>query len=503
MLITFRTPIIDLRHFSSDNDIANSVTLPRGWADGDFVRGLGRIVHRSAGTAAPWHHENAYVDLANAVAFDNLALQATTKHFANFSFGAIRKRVWMALPDSYSLLDMDLSFEVAPKKYAKHTFPRNGVTSVTQIPQLVALLSALPIRVRGEDRGSAQSQVLTVGRRIADRFSRHTLAERFGRQRLVTNGLTTVIVEMPGMSPLDEVPCKSRSTSAGGVTLTTFEVERSDGGKIRVHMVSEATGSKDGRRKVRELRIHVARLHSFSELLRALSSNSVTSPNAPISDEKGTPGFDALQRTLLSCSRSLNAASKPGGLPSNKIFEAAYYATPLGRKDFITRLERTLSAMRPKVRESVLTAVALDKAAVEQAENTYSLQTENRSVVNMSKVNITVSGDNNGNIGERIQVQDMIVSPSKTFFFIGEARVDRLELAGELNALASLLANNEGFSDSASIEAIKDAEVAVRGGNDDVARSRLKRTSEWVLDAAKSVGEGIAAAAIIYTLGMN
>ncbi|MGP9683994.1 hypothetical protein [Brachybacterium sp. AOP3-A1-3] len=159
--------------------------------------------------------------------------------------------------------------------------------------------------------------------------------------------------------------------------------------------------------------------------------------------------------------------------------------------------------MRPKVRESVLTAVALDKAAVEQAENTYSLQTENRSVVNMSKVNITVSGDNNGNIGERIQVQDMIVSPSKTFFFIGEARVDRLELAGELNALASLLANNEGFSDSASIEAIKDAEVAVRGGNDDVARSRLKRTSEWVLDAAKSVGEGIAAAAIIYTLGMN
>lgn len=505
--MTFRSPITDARRFSSEPSVAASVVLPLAWTDKGFVRGLGKITRRPAGAVEPWSHESAFADLARTILFEGAPLELFNREFSDFTIHKIRKRAWMALPDTTALLDVDVALQMGPRANRRISFPGAGDFSLTEMARAIGKAAALPVRVRSDDASTPPVRLLVAGPRLATRYALHTSVVASSADQLVNAGQITVVVEAPGLTPNDAGNLKSEQLSVGGINLVSFDVTPDGGGAMRCHVIWDASGSKGNRKRIRELRIHILRLHSIYELMQRLASRTVASPTAHISDAVGTPGFDALQRTLLSCVRTVQSKQRPGGADAKAILDTAFFARNFSNRNLDVLLDRTISAMRPKVRNEIVAFRAdEERRKAENAAAGHERDRNNATTINVNWIqNMTkfeINGDNNGIVGNNARVKNMNVGAAPSAVAIGDLELSREALLDELRTLGQNLAESGRQGASEAAEAVRSAENNLQEGKDGAATKSLQRAGEWAANAATTVGTGVASRAIAAALGL-
>lgn len=454
----------------------------------------------------PWSHEAAFADLARTLLFDNAPIEAFNKTFPDLNVLKIRKRAWMALPDSSALIDVDVAIQVAPQAARWRTYPRHGQFSLAEVSRAVAQAAALPVRVRSADGTAPPVRLLIAGSPLASRFAFHTSVSESPVAGIVRAGRTTVVLEAPGQVPSDASSFRSEQLSVGGINLVSFDVRVEGGGKVRCHVLWDQSGSKGNRKRIRELRIHILRLHSIHELMRHLASPAVSSAEAEISDAEGTPGFDALQQTLLSCVRTVGSSERPGGAPSEAILDTAFFAQNFSDRNLSNLLNRTISGMRPKVRSAIVAfRESEEQRQRDNMEAEMQRQRQHGTTVIIERLEFVTKYEVSGNIGavgDNAQARNNVIGGASTELVIGETKISREALLVELRALRVSWAESKQSSADEGVRAVESAEQEIRNGQDSAATSSLRKVGSWAVDAATAIGVGVAATAIAAASGL-
>ena len=353
MLVTLRVPISDARGFSADSAIAESVVLPRGWVDGDFVRGVGRITRRPSGIVEPWSFEAAFANGKKLLTVPPDSV-ASFAHERRAVIEAVRKRAWQALEGSSALLDLDVAFQISPLTPqgvgANYwSYERTG----SDVAGDVGFLAGLPVRIRARpDQPGATRRLITVGSQLAERYATATsTAPDSGR--LVGAGRISAVVEAAGVTIADDFKDHHQAVELGRIRLTSLDLPVVGGGLVRCHILSSSSTSTGDRKRIRELRIHILRLHSIFELMRFLTSQAVSGASAGIAEKQGTQAYDRLQQTLLACARTVRTDMRPGRADADVLLDTAFFARRLVDADLRSMLTRVLTAARPRVRAEV------------------------------------------------------------------------------------------------------------------------------------------------------
>jgi len=456
----------------------------------------------------PWAQETAFADARRAILFDELSLQQFNRDFEAFNVQKVRKRAWMALPDTAALLDVDIALQLAPRSNRGIVYPRGGELSLTDIEQVVKRASALSVRVKTNEGAPSSTRLLNAGKSLAARIADQTSSSSSTAKLLVYPGKTTAVLEAPGFALSDVESARTHELSVGGIGLVSFDARVEGGGDVRCHVLWDPSGNKGNRKLIRELRIHILRLHSIHQLMHRLASGAVTSESANISDVPGTVGFDALQRTLLSCVRTIQTRSRPGGADSKTVLDTAFFAENFSEPNLSTALERTVSAMRPKVRAEVVAFVKAEEQRMrENATEEQERQRRHETAINIGEFTLhnqyVINGGNIGAVGDNARAEGSVFNAPAALITIGDQEVSRADLLAELGTLrADLSAGDQEGADTAA-EAIQAAEVALQDGEDAAAIRYLGKLARWTVSASTAIGVSVAAVAIRAALGMN
>lgn len=519
MLATYRVPLLDARGFVADAAVAQSVVLPGAWADGDFVRGMGSITRRPGGAVEPWAHEAAFADLRRSLTLSPDDVQTFNRNAGDLRIGTVRKRGWLALPASPALFDVDLGVQLHPTGSGGLTYPRGRSIDFEEVAHAVVAAAAIPVRVRDTEARDAVP-LLNLGSSLASRYARHTSHLRDG-DPLVRSGRTTVVVEAPGLS-LEGAGAPSFERLAGTrIHLSSFDRSVPGGGRIRVHVLWDDHGSKGDRKRIRELRIHILRLHSIYELMRSMASlpSSLT-----LAEKRGDAGFDALQAALLACVRVVR--HKPDRALGRSVLETAFSSRNFVDRDLDLMWDRALGQMRPRVRREVqefldaerergirdeLAARTRDQGGPVTVIVTPKYLTKNGDIVSGSKYRI--DGDVAGPVGDgarvegnvvagRARVVGNVIAGTGHTITIGHDAFPSEQLAAELRALHEHLAVQEDTESEAVVAVLTDAEEKAKAGDAPGVVVALKKAGSWAAGVASQIGVQVAAAAIKASVGM-
>ncbi|MEN8582135.1 hypothetical protein ABFP37_05410 [Burkholderia sp. RS01] len=516
MLATYRLPLLDARSFAADERVAKSVMLPRMWRDGDFVRGMGRVTKRPSKAIERWPHENAFADLNRTLTFPPFEVQALNRQTEHCHVYAIRKRAWLALPGTTALLDVDLGLRIDLVGSGGQAYPRSGQFDLEELFDLIASGATLPVHLRSDEPGRTHP-LFKLGKPLARHYALSTSNER-GGDPLVDSGLMAVVVEAPGLTALLPKSFRAKRIRGSQIQLASRDVTLPDGKKLRVHVLSSEWGAKAVRKRIRELRIHLLRLHSASELMGCIAS--LTQHSLPIAEKKGEYGFDALQFALRECVKSLQDDKAIGDASPESVLRAVSSRT-FG-DDLQLKYERMLGAMRPKVGREInrfLESVLVDKQPTVGMERANQIHQQapttnhHHYYEGVNTMNFQFHGQvTAGAIGPDAKVEigvfgndtkvegDIVTADTLT---IGNKEFDRETLLKELIQLRDHFraSNDEGATEAADQLALAASE-AERKNSSGMIRL-LKSTGTWIADAAGSIGAGVAQAAIQAAIGLS
>lgn len=367
MLVTLRVPLSDARRFSADPAVADSVVLP-AWAEGAFLRGVGRISQRPGGIVEPWPFEASFADGVRMLTVPPDEVLRFS-HNQGMRVEAVRKRAWQALNGSTALLDLDLAFQIrpapiedAPTSYWAYACAGRALADG------VGALASTCVRIRGEN---VTRRLITSGPKLADRYAAMTSSAAGGSRSLVGAGRIAAVVEAAGVTVDGDLTQVHQTLKLGRITLTSLDVSVPGGGDVRCHLLHTASRSTADRKRIRELRIHILRLHSIFELMRFLTGPTISA--AAIADTPGSPAFDRLQKTILECVRIVRTDKKPGGADAGDLLDTSLFARRLVDVNLQTMLSRMLAAARPRVRREVEAVLAAERAQ-EGAESKYKIE---------------------------------------------------------------------------------------------------------------------------------
>jgi hypothetical protein len=489
---------------ANDESIAASVVLPAAWAEGDFVRGIGQITRRLGGAVEPWSYEQAYADARRTLIFPPEAVRQFDLSHEEHRIQSIRKRVWMALPDSRALVDFDVALQLTPGG----PFQNRRQSSAVALAGLTGTIGAgasLPVRLRSDELHVTRSLV-TVGKPLAAHFAKETSAIRDGAS-MVGSGKITAVVEAPGVRVETDEDIRSEQLEGGRIHLASTNVAIQGGGSLRCHVLWSAGRSKGDRKRIRELRIHILRLHSIFELMRFLCSHAVVNS---LSETRGTQAFDHLQRTLLSCVRIVRTQASPGDTAAGRVLDTAFFSENFVDRNLELMLARMLDAMRPRVRleveeflESERQRAADNLAASELRER---LGTGGIIVVQenyndkSSKYSLGGSGNVFGAVGDNASVHGNVTGGAGNTLTIGGQAFVASELVAELQTLREALSSTPEAIDA--MAPVQEAQDEAAKGNAVGVVAALKRAGKWALDVAERIAVPVATAAIKAAMGL-
>lgn len=515
MLTTFRLPIVDGRRFAADPQIANSVVLPSSWDTGDFVRGFGKVSRRPLGAVEPWSFEGTYADLHNTLTFSGSGIQAFNREFQDNQIQAVRKRAWMALPKSEALLDVDVALQQGPRGH-RHPYSDPSEFALKGVVETISAAALLPVRVRGESPDS-MIPLRQAGKSLSSRFSTQTANRQApGKPELVKAMHPCVVVEAPGRSGSLDRSIRAQQLRIGNIRLASFDADTGSTRSIRCHVLWDTTGSKADRKRIRQLRIHILRLHSVYEFLRFLASSRISGPNSPISSTTGEPGFDALQQALLSCARLAESANTPAGGDVDSLLNVAFSGRNFSDRKLPDMLDRALTGMRPKVRNELEDFLSSEKRRASRNSNinlgrgnhsashiifkdgVNNVYIGGRSIV--SKFNI--KGDNFGAIGDGSSINNSVIGDTSKLIKIGNENLPSETLQQELLQLRAQVLETSRLDKEEIAQVLESAEESARIGDGENVRRRLRGVGTWVFETASSIGKSVAAAAIAVAIGI-
>lgn len=517
MLATYRLPILDARSFVADADIANSVILPRAWSEGDFVRGLGRVTRRLNNAVEPWSYESAFANLGRTLTFSPDALQALNHRAECAQIRTVRKRAWLALPNSTALFDVDLGLQIDPVGSRGVDYPRGGQFDLAQLADFVASAAALPVHLRAKSDRRAAHPMVKLGKPLAADYASMTSPLRNG-DRMVGAGQITVVVEAPGMVP--EIPRSVRTEQlrSSRVQLASLNASVPGGGSMKIHVLWDNRGTKGDRKRIRELRIHILRLHSIFELMRFLASPVVLHSKLPLADSPGTPGFDQLQRTILECVRVVRTQAAIGNVSPLSILDAAFYSKNFVDRDLQMMLRRLLGAMRPKVSKEV--ELFIEEEERRSAANLRADQERNQLGPKTIIINgeimsnfYEINGPVVGPVGDNAKVEgnlvggtahiegDLVAGSGRTISFRGKSFPSDV-LLEELRILRDHISKTDAKEGPDAVEQLAEAQEKAESGDSNGVLAALKKAGTWVLGITSQIGVPVAQAALEAALGV-
>jgi hypothetical protein len=505
MLATYRVPVSDARGLAADHELASSVVLPAAWAQGDFVRGVGEVTRRLGGAVEPWAFESAYADARRMLSVSSEAVRRFNLGAGGHRIQSIRKRAWMALPASRALIDFDIALQLTSSGATGVHGRQEDATSLAGLADVIALGASLPVHLRSDPPAVTRS-LLTLGKPLAAHFAQRTSAVSDGA-RLVSAGRITAVVEAPGINIHTDGAIRSEQLEGGRIRLASTNVAVPGGGSLRCHVLWSTTRSKGDRKRIRELRIHILRLHSIFELMRFLCSHIVIESMA---DVVGSIGFDQLQQTLLSCVRVVRTRQSPGDTGAGRVLDTAFFSKSFVDRDLELMLARALGAMRPKVRNEVE-----EFLASERRRAAYDLIASRQRERLEAETIIMVQGDYNqgnkyvvsgtvvGPVGDNATVQGNVIGDPGQTITIGCRTFASSDLASELQQLRVELSKSQP-PDGVDVEVpLRDAEHEAARGNASGVVAALKKLGAWVIGVGERIGVPLATAAIQASIGLS
>lgn len=227
------------------------------------------------------------------------------------------------------------------------------------VEDLIDAVTAVPVRVRLAEGAYGQPiQLITAGQALRDAYVASTTRSGGPKESRVIAGAPVIVAEAKPHDPV----IQARGTRViqledKGIDLWSWRY-RTARGPLSVWLVRPEDGAEWD--AIRNLRIHLLRLHAEREGLRGIL-NLISRPEFPI--ERGNPASEALQ-AYLSSQAQLHGREQRSGLPQSTLLETAYstqdLVEPGRRQDLITQLER----VRPTVKRRV-EVLTTEKATVE------------------------------------------------------------------------------------------------------------------------------------------
>ena len=499
MFATVQIPLGDLRHFVYEP--TGRLTAPP-WPLADpskhFVRSVGPVRRRKRGGVTEWIGESLYCDAGHALVFPD---QGGLRHQLSqlISLTALYRRFFATGRAQWpgAVARVDLGFRVNGRN-------TNGKVTrrLLPLPNQAALAAASVMLRIPPDRRSRS--LLSAGGAIAGRVrtvtTSLTSAPVQDRSWWVQAGCPLVLVEAPfrpeWLPHLD--PPMNVDTSApddrGALALHHFSHLDYQG--ITVPVWTLFYNRTVFAAAVRDLRIHLWRLHNEREVLRLVLASCLQGqldPSQPV-----------LRDYLERQSRSLRQANRDR-LPQTGILSHAYAIDTLVNADNLAELNEILCDVSPGLAASVRGATRISADAPAQAIY----------ITNYGKVQVAGTMENRdytqkiegGNVGAVIGGQASVSggnfqgSGTQNIQVLDNVDMSRLseELARLVAELSQKASTQQQHEDT---EIVREAMNAASQGDKESVWSHLKRVGKWVLDNATQIGVSVAAAVIAAAIGL-
>lgn len=507
MLAVLRLPVIDFRPFAANEEVRESVRLPITWSEGDFVRGIGSVRRRPAGVPEGWPAERSFADLSQIIKFQPRAVQNLNETFLDYRVHSLKRRLWSGLPGVDALFDCDF---VVPFSQVNRLWTYQSLKHLAQIPMAVC---RLPVFVRNLESPNQEVPLSLAGSEFISHFQRHTSCRPWRNDRYVRSASAVIGVETPGMRPrLDLGVPRTDRYEIGQYEILSFRLPTGGHSSTQCYWISSDQDTKESRRAVRALRIHLMRLHSISEFMALLLNNvwGRTSQNS-LFVQQPSPAYDKLQLAITMIIRDLRQERITDVGDTGALLSVALTAHNVLQDSALEVLKtRLLAAARPAVLGS-LTALQQEEDERSRIDAVLKYSRDRSGVLNIFQKGAIVNdkifdfrGANVGAAGDNPVASNFIQQSSSSALTLGSDMVDRFKLVAELAELRNVLARAaKGGEETADAQrALLEAETSAREGDGDKVKAALSKTGNWVLKLAESTGSAVAAAAIKASLGL-
>jgi hypothetical protein len=463
VFLALHHPFADLRNFLGiEGGRLSRPSWPEAEPYKDFIRSSGLVRTRPQGGVEEWAGEELYADAALALRFPNHLEKArfgtaAVKGAVDYAFRRFRSQGTVAR------LEVGFRLKIATSTSA---------ASVTEWLALLRDVLELPVRVRDANRQIQTVKLVDAGTILAQHYliatTNHRLNPHLKPQPWwLCSGMPALVVEYSHSQPIMLPPHTRHVLDVPEADATLFHAWLHVGKQCSAWFV--ATGKRDPKR-VRRLRIHLARLHAERECLRLVLLHIKDDNKFNLA--KNQASSDLVQLYLNDTLRAIQKSER-FGQDQSAMFEAAMQALGIAFEG----QEASLQLMRRQVAAKV-------EGYIRRAQNSATIINIIKGDVvnkNIQMGNVTVNGDFNVVTADNIQ---------NSFNKAANAEVDA-ELKEKLKAVAVEVAN---LAKELSLE---DAETLSKDLDrfTDEAVSKKPR-KEWyelsakgILEAAKTVAE--------------
>jgi len=491
MLLALQLPFADLRPFSPDE--TGRLTVPR-WPlaepDKEFVRGFGVVTERARGGVESWAGEELYCRASRAVKF--VAQHAAKAPGSNGASRIATKCAFRRLlydGSAVGRLEVGLAFG-AP------TTTNGSAGRTGGVLEMVEQLATAPVRITNVQRREVQLPLVDVGATFLERYAHATTRANWVQPArrgpsLIRAGAPLAILEYR-LGQLRNLPTNRRVLPTGdpSIALSFCRVERGKGrDDLGVWLIGH--GERVDRDRLRQLRIHLLRLHAEKEALRstlrAMIDQSITITPGSVATDELADYLEGLFKLLTKHTRF--------GLAQSPLLGAAQQfddQISVGERETLLsqlaklkgRLDRTMQRFSDAGGRIVISQGANATAYVFPGGT-------------MSGSTYNISGGQQGAVGDNATstnntfVQNNALAPS----------VDLAVLANELEQLrASMRQEAKTPADDRAVAAVGEAQEAATKKDGAGVVKHLKAAGAWALDAATKIGVALATAVLKETL---
>ncbi|MCC6930547.1 MAG: hypothetical protein IT359_16285 [Gemmatimonadaceae bacterium] len=491
MLLALQLPFADLRPFSPDE--TGRLTVP-AWPlaepDKEFVRGFGVVTERARGGVDSWAGEEVYCRASRAVKFaPRDAAHASQENGSSRISAKCAFRRLLYDGSAVGRLEVGLAFGASGS-------PSNTQGRAIGVVEMVEQLATAPVRIKSVHGHEVQLPLVDVGATFIERYARATTrADWVPRARhgpsLVRAGAPLAILEYRAKQ-LRQLPTNRRVLATGdaSIALSFCRVVR---GKGRDGFGVWLIGHGDGvdRDRLRQLRIHLLRLHAEKEALRLTLRAMI---DRSIAITPGSSATDDLADYLEELFKLLTKHTRFGLAQSPLLGVAQQFddQISMGERDTLLsqlsrlkgRLDRTMQRFSDASGRIVISQGANATAYVfpggSMSGNTY----------NVSGGQVGAVGDN-ATASNNTFVQNNALAPG----------VDLAVLATELEQLRTRMREEARTpAEDRALAAVGEAQEAAKKNDRAGVVKHLKAAGAWALDAATKIGVALATAVLKETL---
>jgi hypothetical protein len=501
VLVTIRTPIVDLRAFCRP-DYPHGIRLPATWSeDKDFVRYFGPITKRLQGPVDPWTPERVFCRYDRALRFGPSYPALITRNLSDVCFYGMLRRLYPATVRN-DLFHADLQIAGRGRLFSspKHgeRFRRYAPVAL-DLSMAVETILSIPANVRSRNRVVTHTELGRMGAPIAQSFDAATT---------IGHPSGDVIAGKPAVAI--ELDSDDTVTAKSGVRWKVEGLELSATTVMFHHraipvFVIERPSRLD-HYPARTLRAHLLRFHAEREYLRRmvelLAKDRFIDSIAPRQ-------LEAIQGALNSSLALLTRIRSFGHLTQD-IAPAFVADRTLSGAELETLMDR-IQPFRPVIRQRLERLLDQDNVAEEKWNELLQRLPEGKGFivtpeVRMSQYNVT--GSQIGAIGDNASSSSFSFANQINLGDLSSDEAAKLEtalqalrqhLVGELATQSAIEVGNEFISPAqigSAIGALSEAEEAVMRRDAPRAENALRRCGRWLISFADGVGVELAAAAI-------